>query len=325
MSEILSNDQVAALVEAAREGQLPTPTAEHPARRPKRVRDVDFMRPSKFAQEQQRRIERGHESFCRTVSTQLSAELRAPVELSVINIDQQAWSSAFADIPHASLFAVLETSHGTRIVLGVEQRPMMLMIERMLGGVQKARAIEREPTDVELTLAHRIFDTIVSQLSRTWEDLMSTTLTLVAVESQQANVQLVPSSEPTLAITIEVLIESLSSTLTLLLPHRSIEAALEHLSTGYHGDVAGAPPDEQTEEAVRAALRSVAVELRAEIGSRDLTVSEVLALRPGDVVVLGPASDGGTLYADSVPIHRTKPGRSGTRRAVEIVDRIEAT
>ena len=38
---------------------------------------------------------------------------------------------------------------------------------------------------------------------------------------------------------------------------------------------------------------------------------------------LGPCANGGTLFAEAVPIHRTKPGRSGSRRAVEILDRIE--
>ena len=41
-------------------------------------------------------------------------------------------------------------------------------------------------------------------------------------------------------------------------------------------------------EAVAATLREVTVELRAEVGSNDLAVDAVLALRPGDLVRLGP-------------------------------------
>ena len=51
MSEVLSNDQIAALIEAAKGGQVPTAT-ETTTRRPKRVRDVDFTRPTKFTAEQ---------------------------------------------------------------------------------------------------------------------------------------------------------------------------------------------------------------------------------------------------------------------------------
>jgi flagellar motor switch protein FliM len=49
----------------------------------------------------------------------------------------------------------------------------------------------------------------------------------------------------------------------------------------------------------------------------------VLALQPGDVLSLGAPADGGvTLFADKVPVHHAKPGRSGSRRAVQIVDRV---
>jgi flagellar motor switch protein FliM len=49
----------------------------------------------------------------------------------------------------------------------------------------------------------------------------------------------------------------------------------------------------------------------------------VLTLGPGDVLRLGASASGGTLYADAVPIHRIRPGRSGNRRAIEIMERIQ--
>jgi flagellar motor switch protein FliM len=43
------------------------------------------------------------------------------------------------------------------------------------------------------------------------------------------------------------------------------------------------------------------------------------ALREGDLVRLNaPAAGGVTLYADKVPVKIAKPGRSGSRRAVQV-------
>jgi flagellar motor switch protein FliM len=291
-------------------------------RRQRRVREVDFARPTKFTPDQQRRIARGHDSFCRAVSTLLSAEVRTAVELEVVNVDQQTWSSAVGEIPQPSLLAVIGTSHGTRLLLSVERWAAVLMIERLLGGVVGAKSAASELTEIEVALARRILGTLVDQLTRTWEELLSTTLELSGLETQQAGVQLASSSEPTLVVAIEGRIEEETTSLRLLLPYRAIEPALEALGGGQYGDHGYAEVDVQAEESVRLALRTVEVELRAEIGSCELTVDEVLALAPGDVLRLGPAS-GGTLYADNVAIHRTKPGRSGTRRAVEILERIE--
>jgi flagellar motor switch protein FliM len=59
--------------------------------------------------------------------------------------------------------------------------------------------------------------------------------------------------------------------------------------------------------------------VRAEIAGVHLPIEAVLALEPGDVLHLhSPADAGVTLYADKVPVHRAKPGRSGSRRAVQI-------
>ena len=81
-SHVLSPDAIAALVDAARDGRLPEEPP--PPRRRRRMRAVDFTLPTKFNSEQERRIKRGLEAFCRTASTRLSAELRVPLELEVI-------------------------------------------------------------------------------------------------------------------------------------------------------------------------------------------------------------------------------------------------
>jgi flagellar motor switch protein FliM len=323
MSEVLSNDQIAALVEAAREGQIPEPAPQAPTRRPKRVREVDFTRPTKFTQDQQRRIGRGHEAFCRAATTQLSAEYRTSVQLEVINVDQQTWSSALAEIPQPSLYGIVSTAAGAPLLLSIEQPAVTTLMEWLLGGVDAAKPLDRDLTEIELTLATRIFGTVVAQLSRTWQEILSTDLALGRVETQVSNVQLAPQSEPALAVTIELQIERLSATMSLLIPYRSVESLLEQLSSGHFGDGSEGVADAEVEQMVRSALRGIAVEVRAEVGSTELTVDEVLALEVGDLVKLGPAASGGTLYADSVPIHRTRPGRSGNRRAVEVLERID--
>ena len=71
---------------------------------------------------------------------------------------------------------------------------------------------------------------------------------------------------------------------------------------------------------MRAGLREVSVDLRAEVGDTHLALDDVLALRPGDIVKLDAmAGDDAAVYADAVPVHRARAGRSGTRRAVQIL------
>src|SRR3954454_19163018 len=75
-----------------------------------RVQEIDFRRPTKFARELVRRLEHAHESFCRTASSGLSAELRTSVELSVVGSEQLPYGTAMAEAQPDSMLAVLDVA-----------------------------------------------------------------------------------------------------------------------------------------------------------------------------------------------------------------------
>ncbi len=327
MSDVLSPDEIAQLVAAAKEGGLPVKQPER-ARRPRRVRELDFTRPVKLAPDQQRRFERAHETFCRTASTRLSAELRSPIEFEIINVDQLTWSAALADVPQPSIFGVLATHPlETTVLIGVERALVFRLIERLIGGgdgSDRETPIERNLTEIETALTRRTFGALLELLSVVWQELFGLNLQLLDLESQVANVEIAPPSEPTLVVTIEVRGQKASSTISLLVPHRSIAAVDDRLSGQF--DIGEAPaPDAEIGEAVRHAIGAVEIEVRAEVGAVELTIGDVLALGEGDIVRLGTQASGGVFVcAGEVRLHRARPGRSGVRRAVEIVEQLEA-
>jgi flagellar motor switch protein FliM len=328
MNDILSSDEIAALVAAAKDGQLPVGSDEHRPSQPRRVRDVDFSRPAKFTQDQQRRVERAHDAFCRSTGTRLSAELRLTIEFEVINIDQLTWSSAINDLPPGSIFAIVGTAPlGTHFVLSAEAPAVVWMIERVLGGSSdgdQGRALQRELTEIELALTRRLFSTVVSQLALTWEELAGLELSLVQVETLATNLQVAPPSEPTLVLTIEMRAEGISTTMSLLVPWRSIEAIANKLTASQYGDALETETDEATASAVRHVLGEAEVEVRAQVGGVDLEIERVLELRAGDVVPLGSrAASGVVICVEDIPVHRAQPGRSGSRRAVSVLERLE--
>src|ERR671917_341193 len=78
--------------------------------RQSRVQEIDFRRPTKFPRDLVRRLEHAHESFCRTASSGLSAELRTSFELSVAGTEQLPYGTAMAETHPDSLLAVLDVS-----------------------------------------------------------------------------------------------------------------------------------------------------------------------------------------------------------------------
>jgi flagellar motor switch protein FliM len=321
-AQTLTPEQIAALVDAAKRGELPDESAAPAQRRSPRLRTVNFERPTKFTADQERRLGRSLESFCRTASTRLSAELRVPIELEVIASSQLTWSSAQAQVPAGSVAAVVEVAPiETRMLFTAELPFVLCGIESLLGAAPDQTPKERRLTEIDWALARRLFGTMLGQLSLIWQDVADVELSLGALEGTMENAQVAPFSEPTLALTVEARIARTSSTLTLLVPYAAIAPVADAFS---QRDGAVEEGDADSGAAIGAALRAVQITMRAEVAHTQMSVEEVLALKPGDLVRLDrPAASGVTVYADAVPVHRARPGRSGIRRAVQVLGTVE--
>jgi flagellar motor switch protein FliM len=317
MTEMLSPDKIAALVDAAKQGQLPdSSAAQKSQRRGHRLRTVDFSRPTKFSADQQRRITRATETFCQTVNTRLSTELRFPVELEVLNTVQLTWSAAQTQLPSNSLSVLLEVEPiGTRMVLSAEQPFVLSALECLLGGSPERPPRDRRLSEIDWSLTRRLFDSMIHPLSLVWQELGGVTLRAGEIDPHDAS-QVASVSEPTFTVLIECRIAKQSFALGLLIPWIAIEPVVETISGLHDG--------RQLEEAAKAspmqrAMSSVPVKLRAEVASVDLQVRDILALAPGSVIKFGvPAEDGVMLFAENVRLARAQPGSHGPRRAVQI-------
>ena len=318
--QTLSPDEIEQIFDAARTGgdlSGDKPDAAK-GRRQRRVRDVDFSRPSKFSSEAQRRFERSHQAFCRAASAQLGAELRSGVELEVIDLDQLAWSAAVGRIPQPSLYGLVEVEPvGTTILVGIELSFVLRMVDRMLGGNGESKGERTELTEIETAIARRIFRTLITPLSIVWEELLGLTLRLRDIEAKLININLAPASEPTLTMTVEASHEGHSATISMTIPYRAIETSIDRLSSSTYGDGAVDPAVRQR---VEIAVSAAEIDLRVEAAAVSMLLDEVLAIKVGDIIKLDTdAASGVTVFAGSVPVHRARPGRSGSKRAVEIL------
>ncbi len=311
----MNPEQVAALVEAAKQGQIPEQTAA--PRRGHRLRTVDFSRPTKFTADHQRRIARAIDTFTQTSVTRLSTELRTPVELETINTSQATWSSAQSQLPGSSLWVTLEVQPlGTRILLTVEQSFILMCLDCLLGGAPDKPPRERRFSEIDTMLTQRLIESMIHQLSLVWHDLAGVTLSLVEIETFNDASQIAAVSEPTLVIVIESRINKHSASMALLIPWLAIDPVADRLS--------GKETDEPESDLLGAAeigraVAGVPVTLRAEVAAIELPIDEILALRPGSVIKLGASAEHGvTLFAENVKLARAQAGANGPRRAVQV-------
>jgi len=131
---------------------------------------------------------------------------------------------------------------------------------------------------------------------------------------------MVSVSEPTLSLMMEARLAGLSATLALLIPWTAIAPVADQFAAREDGK--GSRSDDEA-TSVRRAVGNVEMTVRAEVAAVTMPIESVLSLKEGDLLRLNaPAAAGITLYADKVPVHTGRPGRSGSRRAVQVTGRL---
>jgi flagellar motor switch protein FliM len=313
----LSADQVAALVEAAKQGQLPEQPSSGAQRRGHRLRTVDFSRPTKFTSDHQRRISRAIDTFCQTSVTRLSTELRTAIELEAINSTQATWSAAQSQLPRESLCVTLEVQPiGTRLLFTIEQSFVLMCLDCLLGGSPDKPPRERRFSEIDTMLTQRLVDSMIHQMSMVWHDLAGVTLSVLEVETHNDTSQIAAVSEPTLVVVIESRINKHSASMALLIPWMAIDPVAQRLSGK---ETRAAEAESAGAAEIGRAVAGVPVTLRAEVAAIELPIDEILALGPGSLVKLGVQADQGvTLFAENVKLARAQPGCNGPRRAVQV-------
>ena len=318
----LSEQAIEDLFERASTGNLPVDASTTPGvTRSRWLRTVDFTRPTKFSTDQERRLRRVHEGFCRAASTRLAAEHRIPLDLEVIEILQLTWADAHALVPKSAMCATLDVKPiETKLLLGAEIELLLVCIERLLGSSIDEQPTPRKLTEIDTLLVRRIFELLVETLSGTWKEMANVELDLGSIDTQPESRAFTHPSEPSLVMTLEARLPQVSTTMALVIPYASVEPIIGAIS---RKDAPETAEDLRMQALVRAGLSRVDVTMRAEVAELHMGLDDVLALKPGDTLRLGNADDHAlTLWVDDVPVHRARAGRSGSRRAIQVTERI---
>jgi flagellar motor switch protein FliM len=297
------------------------PSAVHHERGAHHIRTVDFSQPTKFTAEMRRRILRALGSFCEACALRLTSELRAPVELAVADSSQLTWSAAKSQLAANTIAVSLGVQPIQRKMLLCVEPPLVLQaIECLLGGHPARAASERRFSEVDWALTQRMLRSMIAQLGPAWHDLGGLELSLGEVDLEGDAGVVAPIGEPTFVVTIKSGIDSLASSMSLVIPWSAIGPVAE--------EILGSGPrlqdsDSREARAMRRGLAGAHVCLRAEVGAREMPVERVLALTPGTLLALqARAEEGVRLFAEGVPLGRGRPGLRGARRAVKLTEAI---
>jgi flagellar motor switch protein FliM len=250
------------------------------------VQAYDFKRPERVSKDQMRALEALHEGFARNFGAALSGYLRTIVEVAVSNIQQLTYSEFIHSLPNPTCFNLLKAEQlDGQLCLEISPLIIYPIIDRLLGGSNADLFIPQRPlTQIEQRLVSRITDRATQQLSEAWTNLTPLTFSVNDFESNPQLVQIVPPNETVVVIGFELKMGNRAGTMSLCIPYNVIEPIMGILSQQSWFTYQKKGGQDDYLKRLTANVGTAPVELRAYLAKTTMTVADLLALQPGDVI-----------------------------------------
>ncbi|PAF47116.1 flagellar motor switch protein FliM [Helicobacter sp. 12S02634-8] len=291
MADILSQEEIDALLEVVDEGDDAEALQKHEIVHQKQVTLYDFKRPNRVSKEQLRAFRSIHDKMARNLSSQISAIMRSIVEIQLHSVDQMTYGEFLMSLPSPTSFNVfsMKPMDGTG-VLEINPSIAFPMIDRLLGGKGDPYDHSREFSDIELNLLDTILRQIMQTLKDAWSPITEIFPTVDAKESSANVVQIVAQNEIVIMVVMEIIIGHSSGMMNLCYPVISLETILSRLG-GRDLVLSETSSKKSRNKELQALVGGAGVNVAVFLGGVHLALKEVLDLMQGDIIRLDRAAD----------------------------------
>ncbi len=319
MAEVLSQNEIDALLNALSSGEVDVKEIKKDSSE-KKVKKYDFRNPQKIAKDQLRTLEIIHDNFSRLLQTFLSGYLRAPVKISILTVDQYAYSEFTNAISNPAFLSLVdfEPLNG-QIIIDISTNIAFTVIDRLLGGDGEKTVDVRSFTEIELTLLKNLMKRIIGLMAQAWDNVIILTPTLEKIETNSQFAQIISPNETIALITMNLSVGNTEGLLNICIPHLVIEPIMEKLSTKLWFSTTKKESTEVDKELLNKRIKNTYVRLNAVLSTTQITIRDLINLQEGDVIRLdGKVNDDVTINVGTQLKFYGRPGANKNKVAVQI-------
>jgi len=285
MSQLLSQDEVDALLTGISGGKIETETDKPPDTSGMSVYDLTSQ--EKVIRGRMPVLELINDRFARLVRSSLSSFLRKPVGATVISNDMTKYSEFLKKLSAPTSLHIyrMEPLRGNIIVV-LESKLVFCLVDLSFGGsgTESFKVEGREFTDIENRLVNNILNIMLDNLKEAWKNIQPISLHFVRSEVSPQFATIVAPDDIVVNIILEFEIENSTGKVTLCIPYASLEPLKEKLQGGIQSEQL--ERNSTWAEGFRRQLFSVPVEVMVRLGNAEVTGKELLNLNVGDVIQL---------------------------------------
>ena len=285
MNQILTQDEIKALLRGLSDGDVETDTFED--NQQGGMRKYDLASQERIIRGRMPTMELIHDRFARSFRTALSKFLGRTCFINVGGIEIVKFGLFMKKLPLPSSLHIYRMPPLQGYALLVVSTPLVFgMVDSLFGGKGsgKVKIEGREYTAIETRLIGKVVMMALEILKEAWAPIHPVDFVYVRSEFNPLAIAIVPPTDVVIIVTVEVELEQESTTLTLCTPYSTIEPIRQKLTTGFQSN--RLEIDTHVIRRMEANIKKTDVNLSIELAKGEITTREALQLSVGDIVQL---------------------------------------
>ncbi|NHA13361.1 flagellar motor switch protein FliM [Thioalkalivibrio sp. XN279] len=317
--DLLSQDEIDALLHGVDDGSVDT---DQELRAHDGVaRAVDLSSQDRIVRGRMPTLEMINERFARHLRISLFNLLRRSAEISVSGVRLQKFGEYVHTLPvPTSLNLVrMRPLRGTALFV-IDARLVFTLVDHFFGGGGRfhSKVEGREFTLTEGRVVRMVLDQAFHDLGEAWSPVLPVEFEFINAEVNPQFANIVSPSEVVVICSFRLELEGGGGDLHVTLPYSMVEPIRDLLDAGMQSDRSDG--DGRWLKALREEVRLATVEVSSKLVEVELSVGELLRLKPGDVLPI-EMPERVTLCAEQIPIFHGRFGHHQGRHAIQVLER----
>lgn len=314
MSDLLSQDEIDALLEGVDGGAVETGGDEPPP--PGSVLSYDFTQQDRIVRGRLPTLEMVNDRFARYFRTGVFSVLRKTCEVSVLGVKMLKFNEYVHSlaVPTNLNLVKVKPLRGTALVV-MEPRLVFTVIDNFFGGDGRyhARIEGRDFTPTENRVIQIVLAEIFTAMVEAWAPVLPLQFEFINAEINPQFANIVSPTETVVVSRFHVELDGGGGEIHLTMPYSMVEPIRTLLDAGVQSD--RVERDDRWLECLHEEVLDAEVELSMLLTESTISIGDFLSLRPGDVIPM-PKPGLCSVFAEDVPIFRGHYGLSNGHCAV---------
>jgi flagellar motor switch protein FliM len=283
MDEILSQEEVDALLKGIQEGDVETEKGVEPSG----VKSYDFTGQEKIVRGRMPTLDIANERLARNFRLSLSAAIRRMVDITNVNVTITKFYDFMRGVPFPSSINIfkMEPLRGFGLLV-FDAQMIFSLIEFFFGGTGKTyyKPEGREFTPIEQKIIHKVVMMFFDDMEEAWRAIYPMKPLYVRAEMNPQFVNIVTPVDVVIKVEFVLEVEGKQCKAYLCIPYGTVEPIKEKLYSAFSAD--RDELDMKWLDRLKDRLKEIPVTITGELGKVKLDVSRVVDLKVDNLIML---------------------------------------